>query len=101
MGINVCLENEKCQAVRVVTDPHNYLKRALEISGQNLPLLRYVDPYGHTVFNYIQAVDVLAELDTLALRLVDETSLHQLREVREIVAVVKGTRHMYVRFSGD
>jgi hypothetical protein len=101
MGVNVYIEDERGERLRAVTDPQKCLKTKLDNVGPSVRLLQYVDPYGDAVFNYLQAPDVLFDLDTLMEQDTDASALRQLANVREIVALVGRSRHLYVRFSGD
>ena len=77
MGIDVVVETEFGEAEDRVGDPHSYLARALDLPGlEDTVCLRFVDPYGDTVFNRSQIPVFISELESLRSRVTD-VALHQ------------------------
>lgn len=69
-----------------------------EVSGnERFPLLRWVDPWGDTVFNRAQCRALVLELDVLAAQTGDEV----IREIRELAERVAAEPHLYLVFIGD
>jgi hypothetical protein len=70
-------------------------------AGEHFELLRYVDPYGETVFNRLQIDTVLDEFRRLkpyARKPVDERTYDRLIHLAELV---KSEVHTYLVFIGD
>src|SRR6476661_1549348 len=66
MGIDVVIETEDGEAKDRVLDHHSYLASALGLPGlENTVCLRFVDPYGNTVFNRSQIPVFISELESL------------------------------------
>ena len=64
--------------------------------------LRFIDPYGETVFNGLQMPVLLDELQTLAARLTDEQSRRHVEQLTILVreALEMGP-HVFLQFVGD
>ena len=84
-----------------VADAYGGLNRCLPIEDNSFPLLRYVDPYGNTVFNHLQMPQLLEEIDLLIGRCADEESKGLLENVRELAEKCRKSNHLYLRFRGD
>ena len=54
MPISVALQNINGKKFKQVVPPMGLLNRLLPIEDSRFPLLRYVDPYGNTIFNGLQ-----------------------------------------------
>jgi hypothetical protein len=66
MGINIRWENERGEQLKEVPDPGSYLGLALGLSPlDNTVCLRFIDPYGDTVFNQQQIPVFINELQWL------------------------------------
>ena len=101
MGVDVHLETERGERLKSVPDARKLLKHLVEAESDRLMLLRYVDVYGETICNYLQAPHLLEDLDTLRRVTEDPAVLGQLGRVEEVVREVMQQRHRYIRFSGD
>ena len=62
--------------------------------------LRFVDPYGDTVFNHLQIPQLVSELETLLRQKCEPDVEHHLRAVLDFVRQDHGV-HTYLRFYGD
>jgi hypothetical protein len=63
MGIDLHWENETGEVLEAIYDPVNYLGFVLTISPlEKTTCLRFIDPYGNTVFNHLQIPDLVREL---------------------------------------
>jgi hypothetical protein len=63
----------------------------------SFPLLRWLDPWGCTVYNRAQSEALIPELD----RLLAETEDAKIREVRELAVRAVSDVHLYLVFIGD
>ena len=104
MGLWVVLEDEKghpIQGVEGVADPRNLLHRLLPSrEDRSYQCLRFVDWYGDTVFNYLQADQLLVELERVASGTTTEEERELLRRLRELAQMSQESR-AYVKFYGD
>ncbi len=103
MGLTVVLEDENGAPVRgSVHDPANALSRLLpDPADTSFPLLRFVDPYGDTIFNRRQMAELRAEWARLYERAGSEQEEAILREVDALAAAGASEPHLYLRFVGD
>lgn len=66
MGIDIRWENERGEKLDEIPDPRDYLGLALGVSLlDNTVCLRFIDPYGDTVFNQQQISVFINELQWL------------------------------------
>jgi hypothetical protein len=73
MGIDLRWEDERGKKLDEVADPRDYLGLALSLSDQKeTSCLRFIDPYGDTVFNQWQIPVLIAELQSLRAAITDE-----------------------------
>ena len=63
--------------------------------------LRFIDPYGNTVFNQSQLPVLLAELEGLRAGLVEPDLMSVLDELLRFIGRAIDQVHNYVRFVGD
>jgi hypothetical protein len=101
MGITVVLQTIDGKKLGSVTNTTGVLDRVLPIGDARFPMLRYVDPYGNTIFNGQQMYPLLEELDRLAgeYSSVEENDL--LAQVRELAVHCRDHPHKFLRFIGD
>jgi hypothetical protein len=64
-------------------------------------LLRYLDPYGDAVFNWLQVSDLLADLQLAGSRAWSDAERSTLAQVAALVARAHEEPRLYVRFMGD
>ena len=92
MAWTVILENENKETIKrigseiIITRPLHLFK-----------LLRYLDPYGDTIFNNKQMEDLIGDLQILQ----QDHYTPLLDEVIEICLTCKTSAHTYVAFYGD
>lgn len=63
--------------------------------------LRYVDPYGDTIFNRLQAAQLLVELSKLSIPGMTLAQQAALRSLEELAQQCASSPHHYLRFCGD
>jgi hypothetical protein len=102
MGIDLRLESEKGEVFRELPDGGALVERFLpDFESADFPCLRFVDPYGDTVFNQLQIEQVTWELEALAGRQHEPEVDRHLLAVLEFVRAARGRVHTYIRFYGD
>jgi hypothetical protein len=104
--IRVELRTERGEIVRNLSDPSGGTFDAAGDFDRLLTnadgLLRGVDPYGDTVFNGIQAVELVAEIERLGTA-DDATPVERrgLDRLRVMAEQCRDSVHLYVWFIGD
>lgn len=90
-----------------LTDPtiedrvlHVRLPRSTATDGR-FQLLKWVDPWGDTVFNRAQCADLVAELALACESLDDDGALKALVEVKSLATRAASEPHSYLVFIGD
>jgi hypothetical protein len=103
MGINVVLEGENGEHIDTVFDSHGAIG-LLASAAHHDPsyrLLRYLDPYGDAVFNWLQVSDLLADLQLAGSLAWSDAERSTLAQVVALVARILEEPRLYVRFMGD
>ena len=101
MGINVRLKRETGEVLAEVGDPHMVLSRATHRAFAETRLLRYVVPWGDTVFNQAQADDLAADLRNVTNAHPDTPLSALLSELEPLVQALSREAHAYLWFVGD
>jgi len=103
MGISaIKLEGEDREAVEEVRgDPHVVDMLLPDVSDVSFQCLRFVDPYGETVFNRLQMTQFLPEWDRLRGRATTLDQKRLFQDVRRLAERCSNEPHLYLRFSGD
>lgn len=64
MGVNLYMEEEDGTRLVEVLDPQGYVGTIVSLAGnENTVSLRFIDPYGDTVFNQLQIPVLIRELE--------------------------------------
>jgi hypothetical protein len=69
--------------------------------NETFTLLRYVDPYGNTVFNRGQMDDLLRDIEVATTRQLTPVQRRGLDRLRVMAHRCKDSVHLYVWFIGD
>lgn len=102
MGITAALETEDGEPLGTVEDPTNVLHRVLPDAGDpRYQCLSSIDWYGDTIFNYLQAAQLLREWDMLESRQRDPEAERVLAGIRKLAERLREERHVYLKFYGD
>lgn len=73
-------------------------------SGEGLPTttcLRFIDPYGHTVFNQLQLDQLLSELESLRPGITDLRVRRGLDQLLAFLRACADQVHTYIKIVGD
>jgi len=101
MGIDARLRLETGEVLGEVWDPRMVLSRAAQQGFVGTSLLKYLDPWGDTVFNQAQADDLLADI-VQAKEANPRTPLFDiLSELEPLVERLSRETHAYLWFVGD
>jgi hypothetical protein len=102
MGITISLETEQGEKIEVVADLHNWLLSQLERPDLSETLcLRYLDPWGNTIFNHLQMDDLLQDLRRVRNLATNKQQRELLDKIEEFAERCTEGVHLYVKFSGD
>lgn len=89
MGLSIVLQTEDGAELRSIEDPKNILYDVLpDYQDPSFECLKYVDPYGDTVFNALQMPVVLHELRRLESGASDPEARQMLMELMGLVEEV-------------
>ncbi len=102
MGIDVRVETESGEVQDEVLDDGNLTDKLLPDREDGAsPCLRFVDPFGDTLFNHIQIPLVIGELEK-KLRCATKAEIKAHCEaILSLLRAARGEEHTYVRFSGE
>lgn len=95
------LQNIHGKKIREFAPAGGVLDRLIPIDNHRFPMLRYVDPYGNTIFNGGQMYPILEELDRLAGEVSAEDEKEILASLRDLAVYCRDHPHTYLRFVGD
>jgi hypothetical protein len=104
MGIDVAMVNESREPEQQVFDSRGFLGTlAMNLwAGMSSSVcLRFVDPWGDTVFNQAQIPVLLTELKQCQQNQTDQEIKDHLEKVIRLVSQAEGRSHTYIEFSGD
>jgi hypothetical protein len=102
MALTVYLQDEGGHVVDDVFDPRNTITHLIEPlrDTEALLLLKYVDPCADTLFNHLQARDLLIDIATLASDANGET-LKVIEKLRDLIQRCIDHPRLYLKFYGD
>jgi len=98
MSWTVILENEKGEIITKLNRDFSNTHICDNTKNQSFQLLKYLDPYGDTVFNNMQMDDLIADLILLTqLGWNDKLT----KDILELAQQCKNHPHLYLKFYGD
>jgi hypothetical protein len=68
---------------------------------KGFPILRCIDPYGHTVFNHLQMEPFLEEWEKVKERARDDSQLLAWSKIKELAETCRKDRDLYLKFVGN
>jgi len=128
MGCNLCLESEHGHCEAELPDPRGYVHFIVDLAGDaGTVCLKFIDPYGNTVFNRLQMPVLISELyavrpqvtepaisallqtrfgptwqrDAADRRLSAPLILEHLDQILGLANRCKNCIHMYIKLYGD
>jgi hypothetical protein len=102
MPLTIQLTDERGKMMKQVLDRSWFLNGGvLPLDDKSYSLLRYINPYGNTVFNQLQMRDFLNEWQRLraAARVPEEIAL--MDGVENLARECQAEPHLYLKFVGD
>jgi len=103
MGINTAWVNERHEIKQEVFDRDFVLTGLTNgwFDLTNTVCLRFIDPWGDTVFNQSQIPVLLSELKAELTRQDDQRASEYLKSVIQLVELAVDQTHTYIKFIGD
>jgi hypothetical protein len=103
MGISVVLQDERCNEIsRAVHDPDGVIALCLpDLADATYSCLRFIDPYGDTIFNRAQATVMIEEWDRLKHSFSERNAETLWADIRELIVRCSEETHVYLKFMGD
>ena len=102
MGIVTALETEDGRRLETIEDPTNVLHRLLpDAADPRYQCVTRIDWYGDTVFNHLQAPQLLAEWPRLEDPEPDMETTRVVEGIRRLVERLRDENHVYLKFYGD
>ncbi len=102
MALTIRLEDKRGTQIEEVFDTGDVLLRAVHRQPVNTEtnLLKYIDPYGDTIFNGLQAKDAVTEIERLRNN-VSGAEVQTLDEIRDLAMKCAFGIHLFLKFYGD
>lgn len=103
MGINVVLQDEMCNVKsNTVYDTDGVIAPSLpDVADLTYICLRFIDPYGDTIFNRPQAAVMLEEWDRLRQSFSERNAETLWADIRKLIVRCSEETHTYLKFIGD
>ena len=102
MGLDIRLEDREGMTLEETPDLQNVLSRVLPSwDDESFHLLRYIDPWGDTVFNRLQMDELVEELRRIREKTSNEEERFFIRAVGTMALRCKDGDHLYLKFPGD
>jgi hypothetical protein len=103
MGIEVVLQDERCNNIsETVHDPQGLIILSLSDLGDSASsCVRFIDPYGDTIFNRLQAAILVEEWDMLKSSFSRQNAEALWTGIRKLIARCSEEPHTYLKFTGD
>lgn len=101
MAIDIYLQDIHGRRDAEVLDFDYCFAHIWPVGDKSFPLLRYIDPYGSTVFNGSQMPEVRRELEVLAGRALTSAQRDILCRISELAVECQKHPQTFLRFAGD
>jgi hypothetical protein len=103
VGIEVAWVDETHVKIQVIEDPNGYLTALFtsDLSTLAPTCLRFVDPWGDTIFNQNQIPVLLAELRAVASASTQPELHAHIEQLVDLVEQSVEQMHTYIKFIGD
>ena len=102
MSLRIRLEGERGEQYTAIYDPHHLFWHLIRESDvKHTCCLRFIDPYGSTVFNRLQMPQLLNELEDLHKFIKSGEQAELLSKIKELVQRCDQEPHLYIKIYGD
>lgn len=102
MGIDTYIETENGDRIKELLDPEDLLSALLpDLNDSSSYCLKFIDPYGDTIFNQSQIPILIKEL-TMSIKKVTNPKTKAFgKRLLELIKEAEGQVHTYIKFYGD
>jgi hypothetical protein len=102
MGMSIRLEDNQGKATEEIPDLESLLSRFFPSwDDQSFHFLRYIDPWGETVFNHLQMDELISELRRIRARASTEEERAFVDAIEGMATRCKDGEGLYLKFIGD
>jgi len=102
MGIDLYWEDENGNELGEVADSKSLLSDLISSQEfRNTICIRFIDPYGDTIFNQIQIPFLITELKSIKFELESDDIKNQIDRILELANRADGETHTYLKFYGE
>ena len=103
MGIEAVIQDERCNDIsKPVLDPGGVIAHCLpDLSDGTYYCVRFIDPYGDTIFNSLQAAVMIGEWDRLKHAFSEQDAETLWADIRKLIIHCSEEPHTYLKFVGD
>jgi hypothetical protein len=102
MGLTITLEDETGKRYQEIGDPHHFLINMInDYDVSKTSFLRFIDPYGDTVFNSLQVNEFRHELAKLRDTTKKQEEYDLLAKIDELAKKCLAGHHLYLKIYGD
>lgn len=103
MGIAAVLQDERCNNIsEMIIDPEGVMSHCIPgPSDGAYSCVRFIDPYGDTIFNSYQATVMIGEWDRLKQAFAEYDAEALWANIRGLIVRCSGEPHTFLRFIGD
>ena len=97
MGWTVMLEDEGRKEISSLNNEFIFSLDLYKTKSGAFKLIKYLDPYGDTTFNYLQMDDLIWDLEKLS----QLSKNNIIQDVTDLAIKCKAESHTYLSFYGD
>jgi hypothetical protein len=103
VGTEVVLQDERgSEESEMIHDPDGAIVLCLpDPADASYSCVRFIDPYGDTIFNRLQAAAMISEWDRLRYAFLQNNAGALWADVRALIVRCSEEPHLYLRFVGD
>jgi hypothetical protein len=102
MGLGIELQDERGGILSSTSDPKNLLSNLLpRLSDKSSLMLRYIDPFGDSVFNNLQMDQFLVEWAEVSSKVQTAEERKLVSTIEAMAQRVRDEVHLYLKFIGD
>jgi hypothetical protein len=101
MSIYITIESEFGEKIDGIVDELNLLHMKTEVEDSPYEIIKYIDPYGNTVFNRYQIEPLLSDIEKLSEENKSTEALEFLTNLKDFAMRCLNEVHTYLKFYGD
>jgi hypothetical protein len=101
MGIDAQTQDERGVVIGKLLDPQSLTQILISDEANRTTCLRFIDPYGDTLFNQLQIPVLISELEKMIAVCTNAEAKQHGEELLTLIVGAKDEVHIYVKFIGD